>query len=452
MGSGIGFGLATRRRTGRVVLGGLLLALAVAPSGAEAITNDNPPSINPSTEPHRDGQVLVAHDGDWTATPEPEGIVRVWRRCSDNLFVCSDVGSGQTYQLTGADVSSRILLQVTACDSIDCQTASDATGRILSDPSNDVPPAVAGTARDGETLSIASGSNVWTGTGTITLTYQWQRCGTDCADVSGATGASYVLTPDDVGSSMRVLVRGDSSGGPSTPPPAESAQTQIVTPRPPVNTVPPEVGGTPRRGHLLGLYAGEWTGTPPLEFSAIWQRCRSGPASCVDIDGEDGAAYRLTAEDVGRRVRVVIRADNAAPGATIAVSALSEEIAPAARRPTAARLLTPFPRIAFGGLLTERGVRLRVVRVRGPRAADVRVRCHGPSCPFRRLRRQIGDGSLRIAALEIQLPAGTVIEVLVTKPGRIGKYTRFTIRQGSVPLRHDSCAGPGDAGARRCPR
>jgi hypothetical protein len=46
-------------------------------------------------------------------------------------------------------------------------------------------------------------------------------------------------------------------------------------------------------------------------------------------------------------------------------------------------------------------------------------------------------------SLERRLRSGTVIEIFVTAPGRIGKYARITIRSNAAPARRDLCLNPG---------
>src|SRR6478752_5963090 len=58
-------------------------------------------------------------------------------------------------------------------------------------PTNTKQPSVAGTPREGLVLTASPGT--WTGTGTISYAYQWQRCssaGTSCANIT-ATGSTY---------------------------------------------------------------------------------------------------------------------------------------------------------------------------------------------------------------------------------------------------------------------
>jgi hypothetical protein len=38
---------------------------------------------------------------------------------------------------------------------------------------------------------------------------------------------------------------------------------------------------------------------------------------------------------------------------------------------------------------------------------------------------------------ERRIRAGTVLRIFVTKPGFVGKYTRFTVRRATAPARVD---------------
>jgi hypothetical protein len=72
-------------------------------------------------------------------------------------------------------------------------------------PANTAVPTLSGTPQDGQTLSASSGS--WSG-GPTGYAYQWQRCDSRvaaCADISGATAASYAVLPADVASTLRVV-------------------------------------------------------------------------------------------------------------------------------------------------------------------------------------------------------------------------------------------------------
>ena len=64
--------------------------------------------------------------------------------------------------------------------------AAGATARSAAAPSNTSLPAVAGSAKVGQTLTVSNGS--WTGSPTG-YAYQWQRCtsSTSCVDIASAT-------------------------------------------------------------------------------------------------------------------------------------------------------------------------------------------------------------------------------------------------------------------------
>jgi PKD repeat protein len=130
----------------------------------------------------------------------------------------------------------------------------------------------------------------------------------------------------------------------------------------------------------------------------------------------------------------------------------------------AAPLLSPFPIVRITGRVTRSGIRLRRMIVDAPRGSTVVVRCQGRGCPLRRQVRTAVSGPsagplarvsriVRVRRLERRLlRAGVVLKISVTKPGTIGKYTRFRIRRGRPPARIDRCLMPGTPGPLRCPR
>jgi PKD repeat protein len=117
-----------------------------------------------------------------------------------------------------------------------------------------------------------------------------------------------------------------------------------------------------------------------------------------------------------------------------------------------AKFISPFPVVRLAGIVTARGVRIRVLSVRAPRKAKILVRCRGRGCPARTQRaRGRSRGVVRFRRFERSLRAGIRLEVLVTQAGRIGKYTRFQIRGRRPPGRVDLCLGPGGSKPRSCP-
>ena len=121
-------------------------------------------------------------------------------------------------------------------------------------------------------------------------------------------------------------------------------------------------------------------------------------------------------------------------------------------------LMDPFPRVRIRGVTTRRGARVDLLSVRTVGGTRILVRCRGRGCPWRRATGTARFDATRFGLIRIRgfkrrhLRAGTVIQVFVTQHGRIGKYTRFTIRRLKAPRRVDRCTAPGVAYVRRCPR
>jgi len=114
------------------------------------------------------------------------------------------------------------------------------------------------------------------------------------------------------------------------------------------------------------------------------------------------------------------------------------------------RALEPFPVVRIRGRITRTGATISLLLVRAPVGARVSLRCRGRACPLRRLARATTARSLRVRSFERHLRAGTLVEVFVTRPGLIGKYTRFRIRRRGAPARTDLCLVPGQRAPRAC--
>jgi PKD domain len=115
------------------------------------------------------------------------------------------------------------------------------------------------------------------------------------------------------------------------------------------------------------------------------------------------------------------------------------------------KFLIPFPIVRLVGSVTHVGTRIRVLEVRAPRGAQAVVRCRGRGCPVKRVKKAVGRAPVRFAALERLMPAEVLLEVLVRRADRIGKYTRFKLRGNRRPQRADGCLWPGTARMAPCP-
>jgi hypothetical protein len=112
--------------------------------------------------------------------------------------------------------------------------------------------------------------------------------------------------------------------------------------------------------------------------------------------------------------------------------------------------MRPFPRVRIAGVILPRAAMVHVLSVRGPRSAQVRVRCSGRGCPARAVTRTISRRLVRFGRFERRLRAGIRLELFVSQPGKVGKYTRFRIRAGKAPARVDRCLPPGSERPIRC--
>ena len=125
-------------------------------------------------------------------------------------------------------------------------------------------------------------------------------------------------------------------------------------------------------------------------------------------------------------------------------------------RPTVS-LMQPFPIVRFAGTQTASGVRLRLLTVQQlPAGAQIAVRCRGRGCPLKSAVRLTVSGRRGVAPVEFRgferfLRSGITLEVLVSKPGQIGEYTRFVIRRGKLPERVDMCLDPAPVKPLVCP-
>jgi hypothetical protein len=303
------------------------------------------------------------------------------------------------------------------------------------------PPVISGEARDGSVLTGRSGGCVTPANLAIQL--RWWRCnGAACVAVSPPrpSPVRYTLGPADVG--QRMVLRQTAVLGLQVQ--TTESSTGTVEALAPTNLSPPEISGSLNPGETLVASLGFWSGTPPLRFDYTWQRCGR---RCSDIPRAGQSRYLIRRADIGRRLRVVVTARNAAAHGVRAVSARTARVG----SPTGLQRLRPFPTVVVAGQALADGARVSELSVRGPRGASVRVSCRGRSCPIKRLRRTLGSRPLRVRALERKLGAGTVVEIRVTEPGLVGKFTRIRIRRGLAPKRIDRCLQPGSSEPSACP-
>lgn len=120
---------------------------------------------------------------------------------------------------------------------------------------------------------------------------------------------------------------------------------------------------------------------------------------------------------------------------------------------TTPQLLVLPPLVRMAGRPTPRGARIRLLEVFAPPQATVTVRCRGRTCPYRLRSRPATPIRITFRGFRRRaLRAGTLVEVLITAPGTIGKYTAFLIRRRRQPARVDFCLNSDALAPTPCPR
>jgi hypothetical protein len=173
-------------------------------------------------------------------------------------------------------------------------------------------------------------------------------------------------------------------------------------------------------------------------------------AQAWDLDGDGAfddargpaATVSFTAPGVHTVGLLVVDRDQAGAAAVV-------DIPVHARAPEA---ISPFPLVRIVGSFGKPGIRIEQLVVNAPDGARVEIRCRGRGCPFRRLVRRTRPQTVRVRRFARRvLRPGAVVQVWVTRPGEIGKYTRLRIRSGKRPVRVDRCLMPGSRRPARCP-
>ena len=270
-----------------------------------------------------------------------------------NAFTTTNPAGGASAWSSATALEAGVPLHRLACPSAALCVVTDSAGSVIAGtlgaPANNGLPTISGNLTQGQTLTEAHGS--WTNSPS-TFAYQWQDCdgsGNNCQAIPGATAQTYVLTASDVGHTIRVQESATNAAG--TGGPVSSAATGVVqgtTPgsKPPSNSSPPAVLGTATNGQTLSTTTGTWSGTPPLTYTYQWQRCTP---SCANIAGAISSTYKLTASDVGAKIRTSVTAGNSVGTA----STVSNQVGPV--QPSAAQI-----NAAIAGVLLPKGENAKI--------------------------------------------------------------------------------------------
>jgi hypothetical protein len=121
-------------------------------------------------------------------------------------------------------------------------------------------------------------------------------------------------------------------------------------------------------------------------------------------------------------------------------------------------LIQPFPVVRIAGFDTAVGARLTLLSVLAPAGARITITCKGSGCPSHLRANQFALtyhhealALLKFKRFERAFHAPAALEIRVSARGEIGKYTRFTIRRGKLPVRVDACLDPTTSKPMSCP-
>jgi fibronectin type 3 domain-containing protein len=277
------------------------------------------------------GAQLTADVGRWSGGGGELSYTYRWRRCDATGAECDDVvgADGAHHRLAGADLGATLRVVVTAANGPARGTATSTATSVVGSatpPASTGVPTISGTAADGETLTADPGT--WSGSPEIEHAYQWQRCddgGAACEDLEGEEEAEYEVSATDVAATLRVRVEATNAAGTAR---ASSAPTAVVAPvAAPNNTAPPRLVllGPAQAGSGIATDGGEWSNVDRHVLSYQWRRCGVEGGDCVDIGGAASRVHRLTDDDIGHRLEVEVRAENAS-GIVRARSSLGPEV------------------------------------------------------------------------------------------------------------------------------
>ena len=248
------------------------------------ITNTAVPKI---TGTAKVGSSLTAAPGTWSVT----GVTYAYQWLANGAAVSGATTS--TLALTNALKDKLITVRVTASKLGHASTAAVSAATAAVQPgviSNTAPPRVSGEPKVGMALSATPGS--WT-PGPVSTSYQWLA---DGAPLDGQTGGSLDLGPALVGKAVSVQVTATRTGYAAVK--AASPATEPVAPGEMPATDPPAVAGDALPGSMLrvGAVAVPAGATKVVRWSRDYQL----------VPGLTTPTYRITAADLGHRIRAVV--------------------------------------------------------------------------------------------------------------------------------------------------
>ena len=285
-------------------------------SAASSVVESGPPDEleAPSiTGDPNASETLYGDPGLWGGTGAE--LSYQWERCDATGGECADIAGAVAaeYELREGDIGATLRLRVGASNELGSVTTLSRSTQVIGAaslmPANNFGPSLSGTVQSGDVLTVSPGA--WTGVGSITYAYAWERCdayGSECEERSGEHASSYTLEAEDAGHTIRALVTTTDANGSLTR--AVGTEQPVAAEPGPLNAQAPSVAGAPVEGQTLQAAPGAWSGTGTIGYVYQWQRCGEDGEGCTAISGATSASYTLVTGDVGSAVRVLVTASD----------------------------------------------------------------------------------------------------------------------------------------------
>ena len=257
-----------------------------------------------------DGKIIVA--GGYNSSGQPLDTTQIFDPASDSWTTgpsmpISDAYAGQGLISDGAQMfvvggtNPSALERLSAASE---SATSNPVGPVLDAAPTVTAPTIAGTAQEGQTLTASATA----GQSDNTLSYQWmENNGNDGTyqNVSGATGATHLVTEADEGFNIEVVATVTNDNGVSTS--ATSAPTSVVLDAAPTVTMP-VISGSPQLGQTLTASA--TAGQSDNTISYQWLENNGTGGTYQNISGATGSTYVVTEADEGFNIEVVATVTN----------------------------------------------------------------------------------------------------------------------------------------------
>jgi hypothetical protein len=313
-------------------------------SSAGTVSNANP----------KVGSVWTVSTNIW-ADPQPIKTYQ-WYRCDTRIAtgttpittlpspscVAISGATGTSYTIAAEDSGKFISIEAIASNAADTiRQWSNSTQSVLQVPIAITPPSVSGERQRGKTLTVDPG--IWTGSPIPVISYQWYTCktaiettsttpqpATNCSQISGETGATYVQS--QAGSDDGKFITATVSGTSGTAEPTvywvtvaagnATAQAPVVVALPSIYSK----SGTAAVGEVFSIEDDRWIGAPTPTLTYKWYACNTAnipaastlAAGCTLIEGQTGQTYTATLElaDSKKYLMGSVTATNLAGAAT----------------------------------------------------------------------------------------------------------------------------------------